>query len=268
MGRTLRELMSLEGRVALVTGGAGHLGRVFTDALLEQGARLVLVDRDPAGLAAAVERLERSERERVRTLAVDLLDERATAGVIPEAVAVFGRLDVLVNNAAFTGASGIAGFAVPFPQQSLEAWNAAVRVNLGAVFQLTQAAREPLAASGHGSVVNVGSIYGVVGPDLGLYEGTAMGNPAAYGASKGGVLQLTRYLATVLAPAVRVNSLSPGGIARGQPASFVQRYEARAPLGRMATEEDMKGALAYLASDLSAYVTGQDLLVDGGWTAW
>lgn len=259
--------MSLEGRVALVTGGAGHLGRVFTNALLELGARIVLVDRDAGGLEAATQHLGEA-RDRVRAIAVDLLDEAATARVVPEAVGAWGRLDVLVNNAAFTGASGISGFAVPFAQQSLEAWNAAMRVNLGAVFQLTQAARSALEASGHGSVVNVSSIYGVVGPDMSLYDGTAMGNPAAYGASKGGVVQLTNYLATVLAPKVRVNALSPGGIARGQPAAFVERYVARTPMKRMATEEDLKGALAFLATDLSAYVTGQNVLVDGGWTAW
>ncbi len=112
------------------------------------------------------------------------------------------------------------------------------------------------------------SIYGMVGPDFSLYAGTSMGNPAAYAASKGGLLQLTRYLATALAPRVRVNAITPGGIVRGQPPAFIERYVAKTPLGRMATEEDFKGAIAYLASDLSRYVTGQNLVVDGGWTAW
>jgi NAD(P)-dependent dehydrogenase (short-subunit alcohol dehydrogenase family) len=114
----------------------------------------------------------------------------------------------------------------------------------------------------------MGSIYGMVGPKWDLYEGTSMGNPAAYGASKGGLLQLTRYLATTMAPSVRVNMITPGGIFREQPQAFVHRYEAGVPLGRMASEEDLKGAVAYLASDLSAYMTGQNLVVDGGWTVW
>src|SRR5437870_1912890 len=114
----------------------------------------------------------------------------------------------------------------------------------------------------------IGSIYGVVGPDLALYEGTPLGNPAAYAASKGGLLQFTRWLATSLAPRVRVNMLSPGGVERGQAEQFRTRYVAKTPLARMATEEDFKGAVAYLASDLSAYVTGQNLIVDGGWTTW
>jgi NAD(P)-dependent dehydrogenase (short-subunit alcohol dehydrogenase family) len=262
--RTLAALSQMNDRVCLVTGGAGHLGRAFADTLTELGAHVVLVDRDAAALEAVVGSLPPG---RASSITVDLLDETATAEVVPRALGRHGRLDVLVNNAAFTGASGVAGFAVPLPQQTMQAWNAAMRVNLGAAFQLSLSAREAL-TSARGVIVNVGSIYGAVGPDFSLYEGTQMGNPAAYGASKGGLIQLTRYLATALAPHVRVNALSPGGIARGQPESFREKYEARTPLRRMATEEDLKGALAYFASDLSAYVTGQHLLVDGGWTAW
>ena len=132
---------------------------------------------------------------------------------------------------------------------------------------LAQEGKEALSASGHGSIIFFVSIYGQVGPDSYLYEGTGMVNPTGYGASKGGLLQLTRYLANVMSPDVRVNSVSPGGVYRGQPESFHERYAQRAPLGRMAKEEDLKGAVAYLASDMSAYVTGHNLLVDGGWTS-
>ena len=119
-----------------------------------------------------------------------------------------------------------------------------------------------------GSIINIASIYGSYGPDYQLYEGTSMGNPAAYAASKGGLLQLTRWLATTLAPNVRVNAISPGGVFRNQPENFVKRYVARTPLRRMATEEDFCGAISYLSSDLSRYVTGQNLAVDGGWGVW
>ena len=121
---------------------------------------------------------------------------------------------------------------------------------------------------GKGTIVNIGSIYGVAGPDLRLYEGTKMGNPAAYAASKGGLIQLTRWLSTVLAPDIRVNCISPGGVFRNQPEAFVQRYVARTPLARMGAEEDLKGAIAYFTSDLSAYVTGENIMVDGGWKVW
>jgi NAD(P)-dependent dehydrogenase (short-subunit alcohol dehydrogenase family) len=187
----------------------------------------------------------------------------------PAAIAErFGRLDILVNCAAMVNSTNLKGWVVPFAEQSAEAWRLALEINLTAPFLLTQVCAEMLAASGHGSVINVGSIYGMVGPDMRLYEDTAMGNPAAYGTSKGGLLQLTRWLATVMAPAVRVNMITPGGLWRNQPQAFHQRYVERTPLQRMASEEDFKGATAYLASDLSAYVTGQNLIVDGGWTTW
>ena len=128
--------------------------------------------------------------------------------------------------------------------------------------------KDALAAGGHGSVINISSIYGLSGPDWRLYEGTSLGNPAAYAASKGGLIQMTRWLATTMAPKVRVNAIAPGGVFRNTPEPFLGRYISRTPLARMATEEDFMGAVAYLASDLSAYVTGQCLAVDGGWTAW
>lgn len=266
--RSVAELMRLDERVAIVTGGAGHLGLAAAEALAELGARVVIVDRDEAACQARA--ADVGGRFGVGTLAVatDLSRDEAGSDIVARTLAAFGRIDVVVNNAAFTGASGLPGYAVPFPQQSLEAWDAALRVNLTAPFLLVQAAREALASSGRGAVINIGSIYGIVAPNMGLYAGTVMGNPAAYGASKAGIAHLTRYLATVLAPHVRVNCVSPGGIERGQPEAFQERYRGLTPLGRMGREEDLKGAIAFLAGDAAAYVTGQELAVDGGWTAW
>lgn len=266
--KTVTELLRMDGRVAIVTGGAGHLGGAFCEALGELGASVVVVDRDTEPCARRCEEITSTTGARTHAIAVDLAHADAPLRITEETLRVFGRLDVLVNNAAFTGASGLGGYAVPFQEQSIEAWNAAMNVNLTAAFGLVQAAEKPLRASGRGSVVNVASIYGVVGPNMSLYEGTPMGNPAAYAASKGGLIQLTRYLSTVLAPDVRVNCLSPGGILRGQPETFVERYRARTPLARMGNEEDFKAAVAYLASDAAAYMTGQNLVIDGGWTAW
>jgi NAD(P)-dependent dehydrogenase (short-subunit alcohol dehydrogenase family) len=265
--RTLKELFGLDGHVAMITGGAGHIGLACAEALAELGARIVIVDRELAACEARARDLVARFGVEAVPLVADLESADACKSAVTTTVARTGRLDVLVNNAAYTGASGIAGYAVPFPAQSVEAWNAAVRVNLTAPFVLAQAAFAELAKH-RGCIINVGSIYGSVGPQNALYEGTSMGNPAAYAATKGGLAQLTRHLATAMAPAVRVNCMSPGGVARGQPDAFVERYTARTPLGRMATEEDFKGAFAYLASPASAYVTGQELLVDGGWTAW
>ncbi|PJC70354.1 MAG: short-chain dehydrogenase, partial [Zetaproteobacteria bacterium CG_4_8_14_3_um_filter_59_5] len=177
-------------------------------------------------------------------------------------------LNILINNAAFVGTSGLQGWSVPFEEQSVETWRRALEVNLTAVFDLCQGLAPMLRRSEGASIINIASIYGQYGPDWGLYEGTGMSNPAAYGASKGGLIQLTRWLATTLAPDVRVNAISPGGIFRNQPEPFVRRYAARTPLSRMGTEDDMRGSVAYLASDLSNYVTGQNLAVDGGWGIW
>ena len=125
-----------------------------------------------------------------------------------------------------------------------------------------------LKATEGASIINIASIYGEYGPDWSLYEGTYMSNPAAYSASKGGLIQFTRWLATTIAPDIRVNAISPGGIFRNQPEVFVKRYEAKTPLGRMATEDDFRGVVAFLASDMSRYVTGQNLVMDGGWGVW
>jgi NAD(P)-dependent dehydrogenase (short-subunit alcohol dehydrogenase family) len=254
----------LSGRTAVVTGGAGPLGRVLCDALATAGARVVVVDLDESACATTANDLRGPGHV---PLAANLLDPHGLTHVV-DAVTALGACDVLVNNAAFTGTSGVPGYAVPFDEQTDDAFAMALALNLTAPFSLTRRLAPLLRATGHGSVVNVSSIYGLVGPNMGLYEGTRMGNPAAYAASKGGIAQLTRYLSTVLAPDVRVNAFAPGGIARGQDEAFVQRYERLTPLARMGTEDDFRGVLTWLASDASAYVTGQVVAVDGGWTAW
>jgi NAD(P)-dependent dehydrogenase (short-subunit alcohol dehydrogenase family) len=266
--RTLREMMSLEGRVALVTGGAGHIGRAAAGGLAELGAKIALVDIAASAGADVASALR--ERWSVEAAMFDCdLEQGAAVQELPRRVReVLGGVDIIVNCAAFVGTSGLEGWAVPFEQQSDATWRRALEVNLTAPFILIQAAAEDLARSGHGSVINISSIYGLTGPDWRLYEGTSLGNPAAYAASKGGLIQMTRWLATTMAPRVRVNAVAPGGVFRATPEPFLSRYVARTPLARMAREDDMKGAVAYLAGDLSAYVTGQCIAVDGGWTAW
>lgn len=264
--RTLAGLMDMTGRVAVVTGGAGHIGRAFCEALAEVGASVVVVDCVGAKEAAA--ELSRACGNPLLAVDADLAAVDRLEDIVTNIREKTGRLDALIHCASLVGTTALTGWAVPFQEQGLEAWRAALDVNLTSAFRLTQVAAPLLAGSGHGSVVFVGSIYGIVGPDWRLYEGTRMANPAGYAASKGALLQLTRWLATTLAPAIRVNMLSPGGVERGQPASFRDAYRARTPLGRMATAEDLKGALTFLASDLSAYVTGQNVVVDGGFTAW
>jgi NAD(P)-dependent dehydrogenase (short-subunit alcohol dehydrogenase family) len=265
--KTVSELMKLSGRRALITGAAGNLGRVMAHTLAELGSDLVLVDRADTSVVELAAQITTQWNVNVIASHCDLESEMARVGLINQLLHE-GSLDVLINNAAFVGTSDLKGWGVTFAQQTIETWRRALEVNLTAAFQLCQGLSPLLQSSGRGIIINIGSIYGEFGPDWSLYEGTSMNNPAAYGASKAGLLQLTRWLATTMAPAVRVNAISPGGIARGQAQAFVKRYEARTPLGRMATEDDFRGAVAFLASDMSAYITGQNLLIDGGWSVW
>jgi len=260
--------MDLTGRRALITGGAGHIGYAAAEALTELGARVALLDLNEAACETRAAELNRGRAGSALPVVCNLADEQETRAAVREAIAALGGLDILAHSAAFVGTTRLAGWAVPFEQQSVEAWDAGIRVNLTSAFVLAQEARAALASSRSGSIILVSSIYGHVGSDMSLYEGTQMSRVVAYSASKGGLHQLMRHLATLFAPKIRVNVISPGGIARGQAEPFRSRYEARTPLKRMGTEEDLKGAFAYLASDLSSYVTGHDLLVDGGWTAW
>lgn len=266
--KTIAELINMKGRRALITGATGGIGRVIAQTLAELGADLILVDRPGSDYQSLGEEIQRISQAATLIVDCDLEDQADRARLIQLVLDNGAGLDVLVNNAAFVGTSGLEGWVTPFEQQSVETWRRALEVNLTAAFDLAKGLSPALRKSGHGSIINVASIYASLGPDYSLYEGTLMGNPAAYAASKGGLVQLTRWLATTLAPDVRVNAISPGGVFRNQPDAFVRRYEAKTPLGRMATEDDFKGTVAYLASDLSSYVTGQDLAVDGGWGVW
>jgi NAD(P)-dependent dehydrogenase (short-subunit alcohol dehydrogenase family) len=266
--KSLRELANLSGRVAVVTGGAGHIGASICDTLAELGANIAIVDISEKSLINASSRIERDYSIETLPLAVDLTCEGSVKSIPQKVINNFDRLDILINCAALVGSSELKGWVSPFKEQSSKAWRLALEVNLTAPFILTQACSNALKESGCGSVINIGSIYGLVGPDIRLYDETNLGNPAAYAASKGGLLQLTRWLATILAPHIRVNSITPGGIWRNQPEVFLKRYNDRTPLKRMGKEEDIKGAIAYLASDLSSYVTGHNLVIDGGWTIW
>ncbi len=266
--KTVQDLISLRGRVAAVTGGAGQIGRAICATLAELGAAVVVVDRHPEASRGVADELNREYDVPTFDLPTDLTVEPDLRRICPQVVDRFDRLDILIHCAAFVGDSDLKGWSTSYDQQNADAWRQALELNLTAPFLLTQSCSDVLARSGRGVVIHIASIYGMLGPDLRLYEGTEMGNPAAYAASKGGLLQHTRWLSTVLAPRIRVNAISPGGIRRNQPESFQQQYVQRTPLQRLGAEEDLKGAVAYLASDLSSYVTGQNLVVDGGWSAW
>jgi NAD(P)-dependent dehydrogenase (short-subunit alcohol dehydrogenase family) len=264
----IREHITLKGRTVLITGATGHLGQVMAETAAELGGNLVLVDRPGSDFQDMEKTILNDCGVKVRSYACDLENEQDRTQLTGEIISEFDSISCLVNNAAFVGTSELEGWSTRFEDQSLRSWRSALEVNLTAIFHLCQAFMPLLKNAKGGNIVNIASIYGELGPDWGLYENTEMANPAAYASSKGGVIQLTRWLATTVAPHVRVNCISPGGLFRNQPEDFVEKYANRTPLGRMAVEDDFRGAFAYLASDLSSYVTGQNLKVDGGWGAW
>ena len=265
---TIQELMNLKGRRALITGAAGGLGTAMAETLAELGADLILVDRPGTDFTLTVKEIKERWGVQIWHYQCDLEQNEQRLELLESIQKDHDSLNVLINNAAFVGTSELKGWGTTFEKQTVETWQRALEVNLTAPFHLCQSLAPLLRNAVGANIINIGSIYGELGPDWSLYDGTSMANPAAYSASKGGLIQLTRWLATTLAPNIRVNAISPGGIFRNQPDVFVKRYEGRTPLARMATENDFRGAVAYLASDMSSYVTGKNMMVDGGWGEW
>lgn len=263
----LFEQLDLSGKTAVVTGASGHLGQVIVQTLAELGCVIVLVDKASESFTTYSENVVKQGLD-VRVHEVDFSEPTSRTKVFEEIKAAYDIIDICVNNAAFVGTAELSGWSCAFKNQSVETWRNAMEVNLTSVFELVKILEPSMRKSPSASLVNIGSVYGIVGPDWRIYEGTSMANPAAYSASKGAILQLTRWLATTLCPRIRVNSISPGGIERGQPDSFRDAYISRVPLERMAREEDFSGAVAFLCSDMSAYITGQNIVIDGGFTAW
>ena len=265
---TINELIDLKGKCALITGAGGKIGYQIALTIAELGGDLILVDRPGTNYDNLKSAIEALGKRSVRCLDSDLEDENARSELIINLSNDKSPLNILINNAGFVGTTNLEGWVTDLQNQSVETWRRVVEVSLTAAFDLSKELTPKIKESGDGSIINISSIYGFLAPDYSLYEGTKMGNPAAYAASKGGLIQLSRWMATSLAPDIRVNTISLGGVFRDQPEKFVERYKIKTPLGRMATEEDFKGAIAYLASNLSSYVTGHNLVVDGGWSAW
>jgi NAD(P)-dependent dehydrogenase (short-subunit alcohol dehydrogenase family) len=263
------EQFRLDGSVAVVTGGAGMLGTQHAEALTDFGAHVVLADLRGQRSISIAARLTAEKGIRCLGLEVDVSDKGSVEFMVQRTLSEFGRLDVLVNNAASTTASPSENYFAAFEEYALADWEQVITVNLTGAFLCCQAVGRPMLKERKGSIVNIASMYGVVSPDQRLYESTSIGQPIPYSVSKAAIIGLTRYLATYWAPkGIRVNAISPGGVFDGHDDLFVERYVARTPLGRMAHRWEMRGALIFLASDASSYCTGHNLIVDGGWTAW
>ncbi len=262
----------LTGRTAVVTGGGGLLGCVFARALAEHGAAVAVLDVDAAAAASTVDELDAIGAQ-VLAVSCDVADPDAVDAAVAAVETWRGVPHVLINNAA-TKTDDVRAFFSDSASTDLELWRKVMAVNLDGMFLVARAFGARMVAEGRGSIVQTASIYGMVAPDLRIYAdleflGAPMTSPITYSASKAGVLGMTRHLAVEWAPeGVRVNTLVPGGVRSGQDERFVARYSDRVPLGRMAQPEEMTGAVVFLASDASSYVTGQAIVVDGGLTAW
>jgi NAD(P)-dependent dehydrogenase (short-subunit alcohol dehydrogenase family) len=262
---------ALDGRVIVITGCTGVLGSTYCRALALRGARLVMADlagRDPEAHAVAL-----AEETGAITLGVacDVGNEKDVVVLFKRATECFGRVDVVLNNAAATGEylMKVGDVFAGFEEYPLSVWDEVIRTNLTGVFLVAREGGKAMLASGGGSLINVSSIYAVVAPDHRIYEEMPFSSFAAYSAGKAGVHGLTLWLSTYWGrKGIRVNTLLPGGVYNEHTKEFVRRYSDRTPMGRMANREDLIGAVIYLASDASQYFTGQQIIVDGGLTAW
>ena len=273
----IQEKFDLTGRVAVVTGGVGLLGSEFCRTLAEAGAAIAVVDLNASASQSVSDTLTKSGYQSL-AVPTDITSPDSVNSVVEKIISTFGRLDILVNSAALDPKfdpdaikKGIAPGA--FEDYPLDQWNAALNVNLTGMFLMTQAcAKQMLAQGKNGSIINICSTYGLNGPDQSIYikeEERVAFKPVYYTVTKAGVLGFTKYLAAYYAGTeIRVNALTPGGVFNNHEDYFVKNYSAKTILGRMAKKDEMNGALLFLASDASSYMTGNNVVVDGGWTAW
>lgn len=269
-----KDLFDLRGKTAIVTGGLGILGQRFCYGLAEFNANVAVVDLDKKMTGELADALLREYGVKAIGLRCDVSDPSSVKTMVKEVVDTFGQINILHNNAA-SKSSNLDAFFAPFEEYSLDEWRKIMAVNIDGMFLVAQAVGNQMAKQGMGgSIIQTASIYGIMGSDKRIYEGSfylgmQISNPGVYSASKAAVVGLTKYLAAYWGDkGIRVNTLVPGGVDSGQNETFKQRYSARVPMGRMAQGEEMVGALLFLASDASSYITGQNIVVDGGLSAW
>ncbi|OIJ16765.1 short-chain dehydrogenase [Anaerobacillus alkalilacustris] len=269
-----KNLFHLNGKTAIVTGGLGILGQRFCAGLAEFGANVVVVDLDEEKTKAFAKQLADRYQTKTLGIACDVSSPCDVKMMVSKVIHEFNEIHILHNNAAHKS-KDLNAFFAPFEQYTLEEWRNIMSVNLDGMFLVAQAVGSQMVQQGKGgTIIQTASIYGMLAPDQRIYDGSyylgrEINTPAVYTASKAAVIGLTKYLATYWAEKkIRVNTLTPGGNESGQNDTFKKKYSVRIPLGRMGQPDEMVAALIYLASDASSYVTGQNIVVDGGLSAW
>jgi NAD(P)-dependent dehydrogenase (short-subunit alcohol dehydrogenase family) len=266
MSKTLQDLLSLKGKTAIITGGAGYLGTAMSETLAELGANLVIASRDENKCKRKAKEIEEHTKSTVKAIGfeLDVLKEDSISRFMDSVHKCFGPIDILINNAW-------SGNKNTWESISAEDWEYDINMSLNSVFRLTKAAFADLKTT-RGVILNIASMYGYIGPDYRIYDGKEFANPPSYGAAKAGVLQFTRYLASFLSPCgIRVNSLSPGAFPHPptqKHEEFMQKLGSKNPMNRIGQPDELKGAVALLCSDAGSYITGQNICVDGGWAIW
>ena len=258
--------LNFKNKNALITGGCGYIGSATAKQLSQLGCNLILIDIDKLKLNKLKINLEKKSNVKINILEADLADNNNINHIYNYLIKNNKKLDIMINAIGMVGTNNIMGWNTSFDKQKVEPWNNSIQINLTSIFFLIQKIYKLMNKSKNPAIVNVSSIYGVHAPDWDIYKDTSINNPAAYSISKAGVVHMTKWLASTLAPQIRVNCISPGGLLRDQPKKFIKKYETKTLLNRMASEEDIIKPILFLASNMSSYITGQNIIVDGGWT--
>lgn len=254
----MEKRLNFKNKLIFISGSNGFIGKQLCQTFLSLGARIIATDIDKNSYAL------KNNKKNFYYYCCDLTNKNLLRNLIEDVKNRYKSLDIIINNASYTGQSLLKGWSTDFKKQNTENWKKVFDVSLSSNFELSKGFFKLLKKNKKGKIINVGSIYGFMGPDWDMYKNTGIYNPAGYGISKSGIIYLTKWLAATMAPYVTVNCVSPGGVLRKQPKKFIKNYLKKVPLKRMCTENDVVNTVIFLSSDLSNYITGQNIILDGG----
>ena len=258
---------SLENKVVVITGSSGLMGQQYANGLFIAGAKLVLLDKNIKKSKSFLAKIPKKVRNNHIVIKTDLTSKKSIEKAVSLILKKYENIDVLINNAAFQ--EGRNERCVAFEELSIDSWNKVLSVNLTGTMMCCQEFGKIMKKQHRGSIINISSIYGLVGADQRIYDQSGLNSSVAYAATKGAIINMTKYMASYwYNTGIRVNCLSLGGIENNQDSKFIKKYSEKTMLGRMARKEEIVGGIIFLASDASSYMTGSNLIIDGGWTSW